>query len=534
MVALGLGVLTLLTRLPGLVSGRMFNVDEAYLAAMGLTIGQGGRLYVDVLDRKPPVLPWIYALSEWAMGTVDLRLLRLLVVLSVAATGVVVVLLAARLGASRGASALAGALTVLGTAAFPPPDAQAANFELFALLPSALAVLAAVAARGRTTPSRLGLLLVAGVLVGVAGMIKQPFLVMLAPVGWEVLRAGLPPRLRHLGPGAGEASAPQHTDLPTGPVGARLGAVLAGGVVVLAGVAAASLAIAAPFGAGDVWRWAWVDTGDYLDGQVGGFRILAVLATVAAAFALLHLPSLAAVWIGRSRMRTVDPVVWFWLIGAAVAVVPGFRFLIHYFQLLVPPLAMVAGLALSTAGAGGLESARLRRAQAWVLGSAAFVTAGCVLVASLPSADLGRVGPDLVAAVQERTEPGDRIVVWGALPELLWRTERLAGQRFLSVGYVNGKWAGREDVPEHPEGIQPYRDRWDLFNADLREHHPALVIDMTTSGLDDWGPYSPQRYSFGDVLQRCYEPLGEVDGMALWELADPSCIDEVLAASPSG
>ncbi len=526
MVALGLGVLSLLTRLPGLLSGRLFNVDEAYLAAMGLTIGHGGRLYVDVLDRKPPVLPWLYALSQWALGSVDLRLLRLFVVLAVAATGVVVVVLAARLGASPGAAALAGALLVLGTAAFPPPDAQAANFELFALLPSALAVLLAVSSRDRGPGARLGLLFAAGVMVGIAGMIKQPFLVMLAPVGWEVLRAGLPARLRGAEPAVQESG--------EGTVAARVGAVVSGAVVVLAGVTASSLAIAAPFGAGDVWRWAWVDTGDYLDGRVGGLRILAVLAVVVGAFALLHLPSLAAAWIGRSRLRTVDPVVWFWVAGAAVAVVPGFRFLIHYFQLLVPPLAVIAGLALSTVGLGAAEAARLRRAQAWVLGSAALFTAGCVVVAALPSADRGRVGPDLVTAVQERTGPDDRIVVWGALPELLWRTERLAGQRFLSVGYVNGKWAGREDVPANPEDLDPYRSRWELFNADLREHHPKLVIDMTMSGLDDWGPYPAQNYSFGDVLERCYEPLGEVEGMALWELVDPSCIDEVLASPPSG
>ncbi|MGZ4704675.1 MAG: hypothetical protein ACXWCM_07380, partial [Acidimicrobiales bacterium] len=45
-VSLSLTGLAVLTRVPGVLSARMFNVDESYLAAMGSTMGRGGHLYV--------------------------------------------------------------------------------------------------------------------------------------------------------------------------------------------------------------------------------------------------------------------------------------------------------------------------------------------------------------------------------------------------------------------------------------------------------------------------------------------------------
>lgn len=484
--------LTVLTRLPGLVSSRLYNVDESYLAAMGLTIGGGGRLYVDAVDRKPPVLPWLYAVSRWVLGTVDLRFMRFLVVLAVAGAAVAVVALVLRLGGTRSGATAGGALLVLGTVAFPPADGQAANFELFALLPASAAVLTAVSARTASPRGRLLRLALAGVLVGVAGMIKQPFFVMLAPVGWEVLHA----RRRWVDR-------------------------ISGGVTVLAGTVVAVVLVGLPFGLGDVWHWAWVETGDYLDGEVGGIRAVGVLVTVLVAFGVTHLPVLAPAWLGRHRLRLVDSVVWWWMAGAVIAIIPGFRFIVHYFQLLVPPLALLAGLLLSWAD---------ERARRWSLAAAGVIAAICVVIAALPVSDAGRVGSELVHAIQQRSEPNERVLVWGALPEVYWRSERLPGPRFLSVGYITGKWADRPKPPRHPERIRPYRSRWPVFDQDLRDHPPKLVIDMTTSDLDGWTAYSPEQYPFGEVLRSCYEKVDVVEKMQIWELTDPACVPATLDA----
>jgi len=74
LLALSMTALAVLTRAPGLLSARMYDVDESYLAAMGSTMGRGGHLYVDAVDRKPPLLPWLYSLPQSLFGSEDLRL----------------------------------------------------------------------------------------------------------------------------------------------------------------------------------------------------------------------------------------------------------------------------------------------------------------------------------------------------------------------------------------------------------------------------------------------------------------------------
>jgi hypothetical protein len=501
-VSLMLTGLTVLTRLPGLVLGRMFNVDESYLAAMGLTIGRGGHLYLDAVDRKPPVLPWLYSLSQSLTGSEDLRPMRLMATLVIAATGVMVAMLVVRLGGSRGSAFAAGALLVVGTAAFLPADAQAANFELFALLPASAAVLLAVSARSSPSTTRTALsFAAAGSLVALAGMIKQPFFAMLAPVGWEIWRSR--PRSR-----------------------AALATVL--------GLAASILAIGSPFGLASVWRWAWFDTGDYLSGQIDLTRTAAMLGVVLGLFAVLHIPVLSSIWGNRSRLHRVDTVIWFWFAGALVAIVPGFRFIAHYFELLIPPLAVMTGLLLATPmpappdftdSASATPGRRPTRhpAQRVVVASIA-IALGCTVMSTMSFANAGQVTPELVSQIQAHSRTNDRILVWGALPETYWRAKRLPGDRFLSVGYLTGKWADRSHPPPNAELIEPFRSRWKIFNRDLRAHPPTVVVDTSTSGMDGWNHYGPGRYPFGAILASCYHDEGQTDGMTIWTLVDAACV----------
>ena len=109
-----------------------------------------------------------------------------------------------------------------------------------------------------------------------------------------------------------------------------------------------------------------------------------------------------------------------------MGVVPGFHFFFHYLQLLTPPLAVVTGLLLADAP----TPTRVR-----VLAASAAVAVACAAVSALPVADQTRVDGDLVAAVRAEVPPGQRILVWGAMPEVYWRTDRMPAAPFLSVGY---------------------------------------------------------------------------------------------------
>ena len=53
-------------------SNHVFNADEAYLATEAQIINDGGHLYTDAVDRKPPIVPYLYAATFELTGSDDL------------------------------------------------------------------------------------------------------------------------------------------------------------------------------------------------------------------------------------------------------------------------------------------------------------------------------------------------------------------------------------------------------------------------------------------------------------------------------
>jgi len=65
-----------------MLSGRVWNSDEAYAATQAQALNRGGRLYVDTVDRKPPVVPYLYAATFAVTGSDDLVPVRILAILA--------------------------------------------------------------------------------------------------------------------------------------------------------------------------------------------------------------------------------------------------------------------------------------------------------------------------------------------------------------------------------------------------------------------------------------------------------------------
>ncbi|HEX7277584.1 MAG TPA: glycosyltransferase family 39 protein, partial [Acidimicrobiales bacterium] len=174
-----LAVAALVLHLPGLV-GRLFNSDEASLATMAMEIQRGGTLYHETADRKPPVVPYVYALVFEATGRRDLRPVRAVGALALAGTALLLAGEAKRRRGTRAAAVAAGVFFLAGTAANFPADSQAAGFETFMLLPMTGAVVAA----GR------GQAVVAGLCLALACLCKQTAFVTALPVAYLLVRAG--------------------------------------------------------------------------------------------------------------------------------------------------------------------------------------------------------------------------------------------------------------------------------------------------------------------------------------------------------
>ena len=378
------------------------------------------------------------------------------------------------------AATAAGVLAVLATCWFLPADAQAANFELWGLAPATGAVLAAIWARGRRDGAWRWFL-VAGALVALAAHIKQPYIAVAAPVAWEALR--------------GRSAR-----------GAKLAAATAGAVL-------ATLPMALLVDLGSLYRWAWADNGDYLDGGLSMARAFGVGLGLTVVFLCFHAPLLYGFWAAVTRRVRLDPTVVVWVL-ASLAVVPlGLRFFGHYYQQVVPPLAVLTGVALATAPRW-----------AWrIVGAGAVVATTVLLAVSFVHrpdlTDFTSVG----RYVQSTTSPNDRILVWGALPDVYVSAQRQPSGVFLHDGYLTGNWASRE-VPLDPGVVadEPFRDRWALFLADLAADPPEIIIDAARPGTD-WAAYSPSKYPIGTLMQQCYRQVTVLDGLPVWARDHSAC-----------
>ena len=446
--------LTVVVRLPGLLTGNPFNSDETTLATGGRALADGGRLYVDVIDRKPPLPFALYRILDGFDVGHGLLVVRAVVAVLIFVTGVVV---AREAGRRFGPSAalVAGVVVIAGTAALGVRDGQPANFEVISLLPIALAF--CFGSRDRP--------IAAGIALAVATLCKQPAAVTAIPVAICLWRSG---RWRSLGLAAGS------------------------GLV-------ATVALAAPFGLGKVIEWSLLGTGGYLSLDPAGIgfaalRIGSLLAITAGFWGgawLLALaprtaaepeiadpagepgadPAAAVVDGPASTSRDAD--LW-WLLGvSALGVVAGFHFFPHYLIQLLPALGLLAGR-------GAVRRPTwVRPALAWGV-AASLVGLATGLFHAFDATPRYEAG--VAAVIRAHSCSGQRVLVWGNVPELYWRSGRLPAGGFTHTEFITGYSGGRQhdvtteaDVPDE----QLYRD----WLARIRRQRPAVFVDTAIADL---------------------------------------------------
>ncbi len=459
-----LAVATML-RIPAFAN-RVFNSDEAYLATQAQSLIHGERLYLDTVDRKPPVVPYLYAAVFEITGSDDLGPVRVLATLATALTALLLAVEARRRFGWRHAGLITGLLYLMAATAFRPLDAQAANFEVFMLPVTTGAMLFGI--RGKPAA--------AGATLALATLTLQSAAIVLVPLAWLAWCA-------------------------------RRGR----GLVTLAIAYALPVLVAALiFGWHDFFRWVFTSNRAYLDSQgVLGYALRLGLSQTGwfllGSAALVLLVPFA--W--RSRHKDID--LWLWLAAAVVAVGAGLRFFGHYYLQLLPPLALL--------GVRGLGSPPLlaRRWAVVAVAVLAVVPAACFLGLAITSHDNKdtRIALAVGSYVAAHTRPDQRVLVWGQAPEVYWSSDRRPAVRFATTGFVTGTSGGR---PPSRVGQQyAVRGAWDDFLADLRSHPPVLIANMSTADQRRASFYPPSRYpQFERYLERGgWHRVATVDGVAI-------------------
>jgi 4-amino-4-deoxy-L-arabinose transferase-like glycosyltransferase len=455
--------LAVVLRIPSF-SERVFNSDEAYLATQAEVLGHGGRLYLDTVDRKPPVVPYVYAAVFAVTGTHDLAPVRVLAVFAEVATALLLASEARRGFRWRWAATASALLYLLAASAFFPQDALAANFELF-MVPLMTAAFV-LAARRRTAAS--------GVALAFATLTKQTAAVALLPLAYLAWRQR---RARGL-------------------------VVLAGSFVV------PILLAAAVFGFHDFVFWVFTGNGGYLDAS-GIWGYVAALAARQTGWFLFGQAALVAFAVVSVRRWRDHVDLWLWLASGAVAVVAGLRFFPHYYLQLLPPLVLLAVAGIDTV------PARARRGAAIVAAAVAVATCAYFLVPAFRGSDTRDTKIALAAGryLAAHTSADQRVLVWGQAPEAYWIADRLPATRFATTGFVTGTSGGRPPWRVGTRYAVP--GAWEDFLRDLERHPPALIANMSTAHQRKGQYYPPAKYPrFARYLERGgWHVVARVDGV---------------------
>jgi 4-amino-4-deoxy-L-arabinose transferase-like glycosyltransferase len=462
------GVLLLLTfalRMPAFFVD-VFNSDETFLATQAEVISDGGNLYEEAADRKPPLVPYLYAATFALFSTTALWSVRVMAMLAVAITALLLAVEARSRYGPR-ASWIAGVLTVLASISFAPQDGQAANFEIFMLPSMTAAVL--LARRGRGFSS--------GVAVAFATLAKQTGAATLIPVLYLLWKQR-----------------------------GRQGATDA-----LSGFALPLALVALYVGPGELLFWTTIGNGSYLgiSGQWPMITLMFVLMTIG--FAAANLPivwALPRAWRERRTAAQGDTDLWLWLLSAGLSVAVGLRFFGHYYLQLIPPLVLLT--------AGVLVRSR-RRVLTRTVALAAGIATVCTGLGFLfrPFNEQAQYKP-VSEYLKVRAGPDDRILVWGHVPEIYWASGKRPATRFFTSGFLTGWEPGRPGNEASVEDATP--GAWELFFEDLALHPPTYILDTAYSGIRGAQYYTISRYpDLARIVYRDYEYVEAVDGISVYK-----------------
>ncbi|MEO6970345.1 MAG: glycosyltransferase family 39 protein [Chthoniobacterales bacterium] len=455
LAVLGLILLTIVTRLPALLHPQAIDDEETY-SVVANEIVDGGRPYVDAVERKPPLLFWTYAAVFELAGKYNWKALHAVALSWTLCTMAGLYVIGRNLFGRE-----CGLIAALLYSIFQPWAEfrnLAFNGELIMNLPIVWAwALALRPSKSRLRPE----LLLAGALLGSGFLLKQPAAIAAVPLGIYLL---LPSYRKSRGLTA-LLSLIQATLLTLGFFGTL-------GLVALV-LHAQNILSEAYF---------WTITDHSIPHVFWTKAVLHTLAFVGACLPLLLGAVLAIwdkdkdLWSGRRAERAG-------LIGlaaaSAIGTAAGARFYPHYYIQMIPPLALLAAPYYATLWSGRKEPlhwlVRPRFTYIWlaltVVGFS--ISHWCGLAPLRQTSATGRY-------LQEHSAPNDRIFVWGQAPRIYLEARRRPAIRYVVTfpltGYVFGWSASSIASIDTRKWIVP--GAWAGFAEDFAKHPPVYVVDV--------------------------------------------------------
>ncbi len=448
--ALGMLLLTVFIRVPSLVHPRAID-DESVYSLVGNEIADGGKPYIDAVERKPPLLFWTYAAIVKLGGKFNWPFIHVVALLWVMATMAGLYLLGRRLF-----NPLTGLFAAFFYSLYQPWlifDDLSFNGEMIMNLPIVWAwVIAFSGSRSRVRPE----LFFSGMLLCAAFLLKQPAAIAAVPLGIYLLH-----------PAYQKSRGLTFRD---GVVQAAVFSFGFFGTLSLTGIILWKQGILS-----ETIYWTLTDHSVPVVFWARG--LFHTLAFVGACLPMVIGAAIAC--RGRTTSWAAYPaerialcgLVIVSLIGAAA----GGRFYLHYYIQLVPPLALLAAPVFADI----FSSPPDRRP--WLLKPRTLaIWLGLTVAGFSINQWIGEVirRPARQAGLYLRTHsaPSDRLFVWGQAAGVYVDARLRPACRYVVTfpltGYIFGGISG---IDTH-DRIVP--GTWEKLDQDFKEHPPKFIVEM--------------------------------------------------------
>jgi len=478
LAVLGIVLLTIAIRLPSLVHPQPIDAEAMY-SVVANEIVDGGRPYIDAVERKPPLLFWTYAVIFKIAGKFNWTALHFVAFLWT-------------LGAMAGLYVIGrelfdrntGLIAALFYSVFQPWGTWvnlSADGEMLMNLP----IIWAWAITFRRSPSRARPeLFAAGALLAAAFLLKQPGAIAAVPLGIYLLLPSYRAS-RSLTP---TNSIIQATMLTLGFFG-TLGFV----TIVLWKQGILYEAFYWTIAAHDVPHVFW---------QKGIVRTLAFLGACLPLVigAIMACRGKSELWDERTPERAA-------LLGllavSAIGAAAGARFYPHYYVQLIPPLALLAAPYYARLWSRKIKPPywllRPKVTYAWLaLTVIAFSTIYWTGLAPL------RAPSEAGQYLFTHSNAEDRIFVWGQNVKIYLHARRRPACRYITTfpltGQIFGGW-----VPGFDTRSRILPGAWSTLQRDFARHPPAYIVDVEA---DPTAQYPVKDFPIlANLLEERYEPV---------------------------
>ncbi|MGH8093781.1 MAG: ArnT family glycosyltransferase [Chthoniobacterales bacterium] len=492
---LGIGLLTVVTRLPSLLHPQAIDDEETY-SVVGNVIADGGRPYVDAVERKPPLLFWTYAAVVKAAGKYNWKALHAVALAWTLATmaGLYVI----GRGLFDHTTGLVAALLYSVFQAWAEPRDLAFNGELVMNLPLVWAW--AIGLRRSSSRLRPELFL-AGLLLGAGFLLKQPAAIAAVPLGVYLLL----PAYR-----SSRSLTPWQS--------------LTQAALLTAGFATTIGLVALVLDQQGILREAyfWTITDQAIPHIFWTKGVGHTLAFVGMCLPLLIGAVLAALagdtlWKGRNAERAaLLGLVAASIIGAAA----GMRFYFHYYIQLMPPLALLAAAYYASLWSGRT------RPDHWLLRPAVTCVWLAITVVGFSISDWVGLASQRATSqtgryLLEHSAPNDRIFVWGQAPRIYLEARRRPACRFVVTfpltGYVFG-WSA-QSIPSIDTRRWIVPGAWKDLEEDFAKHPPAYIIDVQVPAKN--AHYPVRNFPIlANLLAKRYHPVARTAEGVIYRMND--------------